>query len=205
LKGKNVRPSDCIAYLDFPCQDVGHRGYLVPDINLDPGKVKIIISEAAPQDPGDYYYAEGAPHFQQTTLTAFRAAGAAVDSFAGILELGIYFTTSVKCVKTSYGIKASTIKTCSELLEKEIALFPNVKAFLLMGDVAIKGLNYIAKRRGEPQVIPSGSTYKIPGGEYFYKGVRAFPSYLQVGPSFGIEQSKRRMIAEDIKAALSIL
>jgi uracil-DNA glycosylase len=205
LKGKNVHPSDCIACPDFPCQDVDHRGCLIPNIELDPGKIKImVISEAAPQDPGDYYYAEGLPHFQQTTLTAFRDAGAAVDSFTEILELGIYFTTAVKCAKTGYGIKASTIKTCSELLEKEIALFPKVRAFLLMGDVAIKGLNYIAKRQGEPRVIPAGSTYKIRGGEYFYKGARAFPSYLQVGPSFGIEKSKRRMIAEDIKAALGL-
>jgi len=33
----------------------------------------------------------------------------------------------------------------------------------------------------------------------------AFPSYLQAGPSFFIEKSKRRMIAEDLKAALRLL
>jgi len=32
-----------------------------------------------------------------------------------------------------------------------------------------------------------------------------FPSYLQAGPSFFIEKSKRRMIAEDIAAALSLV
>jgi uracil-DNA glycosylase len=76
---------------------------------------------------------------------------------------------------------------------------------MLMGDVAIKSLNTIAKRAGEARVIPSGSTYKIRGGEYFFRGIRVFPSYLQVGPSFGIEKSKRRMIAEDIKTAVSII
>jgi hypothetical protein len=201
-----MRPSDCIACEKFPCEDVNHQGYSVPDIQIDPAKVKIVvISEAAPQDSSDYYYAEGTPHFQQTTLTAFRDAGAGVNSFTEILDLGVYFTTAVKCSKTGYGIKAGTIKTCSQLLEEEIGLFLNAEVFLLMGDVAIKGLNYIAKRQGEPRVIPAGSTYKIRGGEYFYKGARAFPSYLQVGPSFNIEKSKRRMIAEDIRSALGLV
>ena len=74
-----------------------------------------------------------------------------------------------------------------------------------MGDAAIKAINYVAKRAGEKRVIPAGSTYKIRGNEYFFKGRRAFPSYLQAGPSFFIEKSKRRMIAEDISEALKLL
>jgi hypothetical protein len=74
-----------------------------------------------------------------------------------------------------------------------------------MGDVAIKAINYIAKRGGEGRVIPAGSTYKIRGGEYVFRGRRAFPSYTQAGPSFFIEKSKRRMIAEDIAAALALV
>jgi uracil-DNA glycosylase len=42
-------------------------------------------------------------------------------------------------------------------LEKELALFPNLKVFVLMGDVAINALNNIAKRAGEERVIHSGS------------------------------------------------
>jgi uracil-DNA glycosylase len=80
----------------------------------------------------------------------------------------------------------------------------SVKAYLLMGDVAIRALNTVAQRAGEKRVIPAGSTYKIRGQPYFYRGRRAFPSYLQAGPSFFIEKSKRKMIAEDIAAALRI-
>lgn len=40
------------------------------------------------------------------------------------------------------------IKTCSYLLEKELALFPNVKVYMLMGDVAIKAFNNISRRVG---------------------------------------------------------
>jgi uracil-DNA glycosylase len=83
-------------------------------------------------------------------------------------------------------------------------LFPNVRAYLLMGDVAIKAVNAIAKRAGQPRAIPAGSTYKLRGPAYFFRGQRAFPSYLQAGPSFFIEKSKRQMIAEDIAAALSL-
>ena len=112
---------------------------------------------------------------------------------------------AVKCGKIEYGIKAGVIKECSLILEKEIALFPNVKAFMLMGDVAIKAINYIARRSGDSRVIPAGSTYKIREKAYFFKGKRAFPSYLQAGPSFFIEKSKRRMISEDIGEALKLL
>ena len=83
-----------------------------------------------------------------------------------------------------------------------MALFPNVKVYMLMGDVAIKAVNDIARRTGEKRVIPAGSTYKIRGEEYRYRDIRVFPSYLQAGPSFFIEKSKRQMISEDITAAL---
>jgi len=74
-----------------------------------------------------------------------------------------------------------------------------------MGDVAIKAVNMIAKRSREPRPVPAGSTYKIRGNEFFFRGKRVFPSYLQAGPSFGIEKSKRRMIAEDIAAAWKLI
>jgi uracil-DNA glycosylase len=117
----------------------------------------------------------------------------------------VYLTTAVKCGKVGYGIKADTIKECSFILEKELDLFPNVKAYMLMGDVAIKAVNAIAKRAGAGRVIPAGPTYKMRGTAYFFRGARAFPSYLQAGPSFFIEKSKRKMIAEDIAEALALL
>ncbi len=190
----------------FPCIDVRHECYLLPDLDLNPSDISIVlISEAAPADPRDYYYASGDPLFQQTTVQAFNDAGVDVASVEDILGLGVYLTTAVKCGKTGYGVKAGTIKECSHLLERELALFPNVKALLLMGDVAIKAINYISGRAGEGRVIPAGSTYKIRGQDYHFRGRRAFPSYLQAGPSFFIEKSKRRMIAEDIAAAMRLL
>jgi hypothetical protein len=191
---------------ELPCTDVDHAGYRVPGIEIRPEAVSIVlISEAAPTRPGDYYYAKGEALFQQTTVEAFKDAGAQVSSIEDILDLGVYLTTAVKCAKTAYGIQTDTIKACSRLLEKELGLFPNVKALLLMGDVAIKAVNVIAQRQGQPRVIPAGSTYKLRGADYYFGEARAFPSYLQAGPSFYIEKSKRRAIAEDIAAALALV
>jgi uracil-DNA glycosylase len=100
---------------------------------------------------------------------------------------------------------SATFAECSLILEKELALFPKVQVFMLMGDVAIQAVNTIAKRAGEPRVIPAGSTYKLRGQEYFFQGKRVFPSYLQAGPSFFIEKSKRRAIAEDIASAVRLV
>ena len=201
-----MRVSDCVTCTEFPCADVNHESYLVPDIVIDPKKINtLLVSEAAPPDSSDYYYAAGKPLFQETTVQAFRDAGANFESVREIVKSGVYLTTAVKCGKTEYGIKAGTVKQCSRLLKKELELFPNVSVILLMGDVAIKALNYIAMRAGEGKVIPAGSTYKIRSGEFHFREARVFPSYLQAGPSFFIEKRKRRMIADDIKAALSIV
>ena len=201
-----MQVSKLISCQEFPCADVKHECYIIPDIEVKPDNISIVmISEAAPANSNDYYYAEGDSLFQQTTVQAFNDAGATVSSIQDILNLGVYLTTAVKCGKTGYGIQTSTIKECSLILEKELSLFPNVKVFMLMGDVAIKAVNDIARRAGEKRVIPAGSTYKIRGQEYLFQGRRAFPSYLQAGPSFFIEKSKRRMIAEDIAAALSLV
>jgi uracil-DNA glycosylase len=200
-----MRVNECVACVDFPCADVLHPSYSVPGVEVDPQKISIVlISEAAPADPRDGYYAPGDALFARTTLQAFNDAGAGISSIQEILDLGVYLTTAVKCAKTAYAIRTDTVRQCATLLAEELALFPNVKAFLLMGDVAIRALNTVAQRAGEKRVIPAGSTYKIRGEPYFFRGRRAFPSYLQAGPSFFIEKSKRRMIAEDIGAARRI-
>jgi uracil-DNA glycosylase len=201
-----MRVSERVGCKEFPCAGIRHECYVVPDVDVQPDDISVVmISEAAPANPDDYYYAGGEPLFQQTTVQAFNDAGANVSSVQDIVDLGVYLTTAVKCGKTGYGIKAGPIRACSLILEQELALFPNVQVFMLMGDVAIKAVNYIAGRAGEGKVIPAGSTYKIRGGEYFFRGKRAFPSYLQAGPSFFIEKSKREMIAKDIATALSLL
>jgi len=198
--------SDCVECRNFPCTDVKHECYVVPNIEVNPDGISIaMISEAAPVDPRDYYYARGNPLFQQTTVQAFKDAGMNVASIRDLVDLGVYFTTAVKCGKTGYSIKPNTVKECSTILEKELALFPSVKVLMLMGDVAIKALNLVAKRAGEGNVIPSDSTYKIRKRKYHFRRKRVFPSYLQAGPSFFIEKSKRRMIAEDIAAALKLV
>jgi len=201
-----MRVSECVRCIQFPCADVKHECYVVPGVEVRPQDVSIVmVSEAAPASPNDYYYAGGDSLFQQTTVQAFNDAGAGIASIQDVLDLGVYLTTAVKCGKTGYGIKAATIEECSRILEKELALFPNVKVFMLMGDVAIKAINTIARRVGEGRVVPAGPTYKIRDRAYFFRGARAIPSYLQAGPSFFIEKSKRRTIAEDIATALNLV
>ena len=160
---------------------------------------------SAPASPNQYYYAGADSLFQRTTVQAFNDAGAKVSSVRDLVGLGVYFTTAVKCGKTGYGIKTSTIKECSLILEKELALFPNVKVLMLMGDVAIKALNTIAQRIGEARVIPAIPTYKLRSQKFHFQEKRVFPSYLQAGPSFFIEKSMRKMVAEDISTALQLV
>jgi hypothetical protein len=60
--GEMITVSDCIGCVHFPCEDVRHEKYIIPQVKLDPEIVSVIlISEASPPDLGDYYYAEGDP------------------------------------------------------------------------------------------------------------------------------------------------
>ena len=200
-----MRPSEQIQCVDFPCQDIERARYTVPGIDLDPASMRILmVAEAPPPDAADDFYAAGEPFYLQTTLQAFKQAGVNVSSMQELLDKGVYITTAIKCGKTGYGVATQTVKNCSPLLEQELALFPNLRAILLMGDVAIKAMNDIAKRQSGKRLFRSGPTYKIRESEYIHRGVRVFPTYLQTGKSFLIEKSKQVMIADDIRAALGL-
>lgn len=201
-----MRPDEYIECKDFPCSDITKNLYLTPDLNIQPGKIKaVMISEAPPVDQKDYFYATEESFFLKTTLKAFNDAGISVNNIQELLNLGFYLTTALKCPKTRYSVSAETIKNCSFLLEKELSLFPNLKVYMLMGDVAIKALNYISKRQTGKNTIPAGSTYKIRKNEFYYQGKRVFPSYMQTGQNYLIEKSKREMIAEDLTEAIKII
>jgi hypothetical protein len=47
-----MRVNESIKCANFPCGDVNHKCYIVPNIDIRPQKVSIIlISEAAPKNP----------------------------------------------------------------------------------------------------------------------------------------------------------
>jgi uracil-DNA glycosylase len=201
-----MKINEMIKCTDFPCTDIDKNAYILPDKDIDIDNVKIVmITEAPPNDKNDYFYATGNPFYLQTTVQAFQDAGAGVTSMQDILDKGIYITTAIKCGKTGYAIANNTMTNCSPLLEKEIALFPSVKVFMLMGDVAIKMMNNIWKKQTSRKVIPTGATYKIRGQAYYFNDIRVFPSYTPAGKNFLIEKSKRRMVAEDIREALKLI
>ena len=90
-------------------------------------------------------------------------------------------------------------------MEAELALFQNLKVIMLMGDVAKKAVNMIGKARTKKNIIPSESTYKIRGNEYFWDNVRVFPSYIMTGKNILIEKSKCEMIADDIRRMMILI
>ena len=201
-----MNPSDKISCKTFPCSDIQKNAYQIPNLDIDPDKIKIVmISEVPPMDPKDYFYSSGNPFYMETTKQAFNDAGYPINSIIDILNLGVYITTAVKCAKTGSSISTDTIKECSFILEEELKLFPNVKAFILLGDVAIKSFNYISKRNTNKSTIPNGSTYKLRSQSFYYEGKRVFPSYIITGKNFLIEKSKRKMISEDIKNAFELI
>ncbi len=119
--------------------------------------------------------------------------------------MGIYITNAVKTPKTEYTIDKSSIEKSLPYLEAEIALFPNVKVIMLMGDVAKKAFNMITKKATKKNAVPAVSTYKLRNSEIFYQGIRVMPSYIMTGGNILIEKSKVTMATEDIATMLEII
>lgn len=179
---------------------------MVEPKNSDPKKISILmIAEAMPEQAEDYFYSSFNSLYVLNTLSAFQQAGFPIRNIGDITALGVYLTVVVKEPRLGVSMPRELIERYVPALEAEIAQFPNLKVILLMGDVAINAMNLIAKRHTGKRCIPAGSTYKIRDQEYFFEGMRIFPSYLQTGKNFLIEKAKQRMVADDLRRAFAWL
>ena len=194
-----------MAKCNFNCSDVIVTKYFQKSVSKKDTIKLILISEALPQNIGDYFDGKNEPKFIKNSNTIFNFLGYNFRTYKDYLSNGIYLTTAIKCAKKDYLVSSETIKNCSINLEKELDYFPNISAIMLMGDFAIKAINYIWKRKYNEKIIPPGSTYKIRGGKYESNRIRFFPSYTQTGDSFGLEKSKVEMIKEDVKNAMNLI
>jgi uracil-DNA glycosylase len=189
----------------FNCSDVIAKKHFQKAVEKSDAIKLILISEALPQNLDDYFDGKSDPKFIANTNMIFQSLGYQYNTYQDYLDNGIYLTTAIKCIKQDYLVSADTIKNCSVNLEKELDAFPNIKVIMLMGDFAIKAINYMWKRKYNEKVIPAGSTYKIRNGIYGSHGVRFFPSYTQTGDSFGLEKSKVEMIKDDVAKAMGLI
>ena len=182
------------------------NGIHLNSIDIDPLTIKaIMINEVVPADPLQDFYGIPDADYLKTTIPLLQGAGTAVTSMQDILQLGIYITNAVKIPKTDYTIDKSSIENSLPYLEAELSLFPNIKVIMLMGDVAKKAFNMIAKKSTKKNVIPAVSTYKLRKNEIYYKGIRVMPSYIMTGGNILIEKSKVTMATEDIANMLEII
>lgn len=176
------------------------------NIEVAPDMIQaVMINEVVPAGPQDDFYGGTGAAYLSTAIPLFQTAGIHADSANELLDLGIYITNAVKTPKDGYTIGTSMIEQSLPYLEKELSLFPNVKVIMLMGDVAKKAFNMIAKKATRKNAIPAVSTYKIRSSELYYQGIRLLPSYIMTGQNILIEKSKFQMAAEDISVMWDII
>ena len=181
-------------------------GIYLNDAEIDPLTIQaIMINEVVPSDPLQDFYGAPDADYLKTTIPLFQKTGAEVTSIQDILQMGVYITNAVKTPKTEYAVDKSSMENSLPYLETELSFFPNVKVIMLMGDVAKKAFNMIAKKATGKNVIPAVSTYKLRSSEFYYKDIRVMPSYIMTGGNILIEKSKVTMAAEDIATMLKII
>ena len=165
----------------------------------------IMINEVVPSCPEEDFYGKPDSAYMSTTIPMFRKAGIEIGSVQDILNNGIYITNAVKTPKSEYAVSKESIENSLPYLGKELALFPNVKVIMLMGDVAKKAFNMISKKTTKKNAVPSISTYKLRNTEIIYKGIRIIPSYIMTGQNILIEKSKFEMASEDIETMYRLI
>lgn len=176
------------------------------DVNIEPETIQaIMINEIVPSCPEEDFYGKPDSAYMSTTIPMFRKAGIEIGSVQDILNNGIYITNAVKTPKTEYAVSKESIEDSLPYLEKELALFPNAKVIMLMGDVAKKAFNMISKKTTKKNAVPSISTYKLRNTEIIYKGIRIIPSYIMTGQNILIEKSKFEMASEDIETMYRLI
>ena len=176
------------------------------DVNIEPETIRaIMINEVVPSCPEEDFYGKPDSAYMSTTIPMFRKAGIEIGSVQDILNNGIYITNAVKTPKTEYAVSKESIEDSLPYLEKELALFPNAKVIMLMGDVAKKAFNMISKKATKKNAVPSISTYKLRNTEIFYKGIRIIPSYIMTGQNILIEKSKFEMASKDIETMYRLI
>jgi len=181
-----------------------------PVCELDPVKIKaVMINEVVPKNPDDWFYSESPdPENRKTSFGLFGIAGIPVKSIRDVLDMGVYITAALKTPKAGYTADPAAINAQLPLLESEIGLFPNLKLIMLMGDVAAKMVNMIAKAKTKKNVCPTGAAGRRRhwnNEEFYWNGVRMFPSYIMTGKNLLIEPFKRDVIVEDIRRMAEVI
>lgn len=186
--------------------DASGSNFYFNDVDVIPENINaVLINEVVPNDPENDFYGKQDGEYLSAVIRLFQNAGITVNTAEELLDLGIYFTNTVKKPKSHTSVERSMIEESLPFLEKELALFPNVQVVMLMGDVAKKAVNMIAKRTTKRNVIPAVSTYKLRHSEIYYKNIRLMPSYIMTGKNILIEKSKFQMACEDISNMIHMI
>ena len=176
------------------------------DVEIDPASIRaIMINEVVPEDAGQDFYGSSGEQYLSTTIPLFQKAGLQVECIDDILQMGVYITNAVKAPKSGYAVEKSSMEESLPYLEQELALFPNVRVIMLMGDVAKKMFNQIARKTVKRNPIPSGATYKLRATPFYFGDIRVIPSYIMTGGNLLIEKSKVAMVLEDIATMAQII
>lgn len=116
--------------------------------NIQKENIKMVmISESFPKNKNDYFDGRKDSLFIKNTNFLFNQNGYDYKTYDDYLNNGIYLTTARKCIKKNYLVSAETIEECSHYPEREIECFTDTKVILLMGDFAIKSMNYIMEKK----------------------------------------------------------
>jgi len=178
----------------------------LPEISISPKLIRgVMINDIVPENDTDDFYASVNGGYFKSIATIFEKVNYPFGSMEELLDQGVYITSAVKVKKAGKPLSDETIRAHSELLEKELTLFPNLEVVILNGDIAIQAFNEITKRNTGKSLIPEGEEKVIKDSSYTYGGLTVMPSYHLIDRHKEKNSEAIEQIAKDINTMFSVI
>lgn len=172
------------------------------NFQFQPETIRVLmVTDAYPEDDRSHYvHSDPCTVAWQNTQRIFAEAGVGVSSFQGLLDRGVLMEPCLEFVKPAR-ISPWHIRSGAVRIAEWIGGLPNLRAVALMGDVAIRCFNEMARPRlaSGRRLIPADYTYRVRGDQYLLGPLQIFPTYLHTCESFNGERAKQRALAADME------
>jgi|GEM_PF-5013987 len=171
---------------------------------VDPAGVRVLIlTDACPEDAREHFTASDpdTPAWQNTQQL-FAAAGLQVGCYQDLLEHGIAMETCLDGLRPRR-LSPFHLSSGAARIEAMLGRFPNLKALMLMGEVAIRCFHHLTRPRWSSRRQRSSEhEYQIRGVESFLGPVQVFPSYLHTAAGFLQERARCRTVIEQLETVM---
>jgi hypothetical protein len=166
-----------------------------------------MLTDTLPEEPHEHYiYSDPANVAWQNTRSLFAEAGVTVRSYQDLLDQGVLMDPCLDLIRPGR-ISPWHIRYGAVRISEWLTRLPQLRAIGLMGDVAIRCFNEMARPRwaSARRLLPGDANYRMQGNRFFLGRIEVFPTYLHTSATFPLERAKQKALADDMERLVHYL